>query len=151
MFTKAPYNLFRLLYGSSEQKNFDRVCSGVVSVLIYKRLELDLFEFLVKKEIEETVKPSLLFRANSLAMRTISCYAKLISEDYLKNLMAPFINDIIKSAKNYEIRLEKIKGESTKTLEKNQKNLKKVKNFFYSINFICLFLLTILFVFLFLF
>ena len=54
--------------------------------------------------IQFSEDPSLLFRGNSIATKSVDIYMKLIGSKYLKATLGMFIKDIYENASEFEVR-----------------------------------------------
>lgn len=56
-------------------------------------------EFIVRKEVSATSTVNILFRSNSIAMKLVSAYAKMIGTTYLQKVLSPLIKEVKKKKK----------------------------------------------------
>ena len=52
-------------------------------------------------QITET--PGVLFRSNSIAMKIVSTYARLVGQQFLETTLGPLVNDIIADSRSVEV------------------------------------------------
>ena len=64
---------------------------------------VELISSLATREIEDTPNPDVIFRANTLATKTLDYYMKLIGLPFLHKTLGPLIEEIYKEKKNCEV------------------------------------------------
>lgn len=87
--------LLTSLFDLIDPSDADRVGTSVVSIFSYLGREQDLFRHVIQQEVEATSSVSVLFRSNSMAIRLVSVYAKLLATPYLKSLLSPLIEETL--------------------------------------------------------
>ncbi|KAJ3045405.1 hypothetical protein HDV00_010275 [Rhizophlyctis rosea] len=84
----------------------------------------DFVTDLCVKEILDSKEPATLFRANSMATKTLDVYMKLIGMDYLREVLQSHIRDIMRWNKDCEIDPMKMEGETNqRVVEDHLQNL----------------------------
>ena len=126
--TLHPFQIIQILFHLCDPKQYDKLASSILSCSIYTGQEMTLLNYFVEKEIQETSQTAVLFRSNSVALRLISSYTKLISPHYLKGILEKLFLKVFEDAKKYEVIVEKLSD--PRKLEENRKNLFSISNLF---------------------
>lgn len=78
--------------------------------LFYARNQADhLIQTFVDEELSNTTSPEVLFRSNTVCTKLIDIYMKLTGSNYLKSVLSPVAEAILKEAESGEIQKEKLK------------------------------------------
>jgi hypothetical protein len=116
-------SLLSSLFDLLDPSDADRVGTSVVSIFSYLGKELELFEHVIHQEVEATSSVSVLFRSNSMAIRLVSLYAKLLGTPFLKELLAPLIEETLSGdPARFEVDPSRLNG-NVNQAKKNQKTL----------------------------
>ncbi len=119
-------SLLTSLFDLIDPSDADRVGTSVVSIFSYLGRELDLFQNVIHQEVEATMSVSVLFRSNSMAIRLVSMYAKLLATPFLKFLLSPLIEETLSGDPGrFEVDPARLTGvaNAVAVAKKNQKTL----------------------------
>lgn len=116
--------LLSLLFDCIDSSEADRVGTSVVSMFNFLRKEVELFQWVIRGEVEATSSMSVLFRSNSMAIRLVSLFAKLTASQYIKVLLLPLIQETLaQDCTKFEVDPARLDVAGAANLKKNQKNL----------------------------
>jgi len=107
----------------ADREDCEHLIQSIVRVFEEKNIALNLLSKLTQDEIE-TSSSDTLFRANSLATKTVELYMKFIGSSYLNSTLSPFIKKIYQSKKSYEVDPDRLEKGISK--EKSFRNLYKL-------------------------
>ena len=93
----------------------------IVHTLIHKKLDQACISAIIKREMEETSDPNVLFRGNSLGTKAVDFYMKINGLPFLKSTFADLIENVYKNKENCEI--DEGKLEKPEDAKKNAKKL----------------------------
>ncbi len=117
--------LLSSLFDCIDASDADRVGASVVSIFNFLRCEVELFEWVIRMEVESTASMSVLFRSNSMAIRLVSLFAKLTATSYLKWLLLPLIEETV-SGDCSRFEVDPARLGSAGNVKKNQKSLQEL-------------------------
>ncbi|KAJ3188570.1 Ras GTPase activating protein ira2 [Gaertneriomyces sp. JEL0708] len=105
----------------------DDVASVLVAVFESRGKVLELIERAVDREITRTDNAANLFRRNSMATRLLGVYASLKGSGYLRGVLGPVVEDIVRSpGVSFELDPVKLSNTPVTDYDTNLKNLKLV-------------------------
>jgi len=113
----------------SNTKELEQFLNNIVICFLEKGDEqslLSLMEDAVKEEVEQTLQPQVLFRANTSITKLTRCILNCCGQPFLKLLIGDFITAVLKNPINFEI--EFVSDDDK--LKKNIENLQKVTDEF---------------------
>lgn len=80
----------------------DKVALSLVTVLEGARAALPFIRAIVQLEVSSTASSSVLFRSNSMAIRVLSAYGRLVGDVYLRAVLGDLVRKVCADATSYE-------------------------------------------------
>jgi len=102
--------LFSALCDAADMAEADKMVPPLVRILNQYSLVHHASKFLIQKEVDLSTSTSVLFRSNSVAIKVISVYAKMIGSDFIVSVLGSLIKEACKISDltDYEVDPSKV-------------------------------------------
>jgi len=98
-----------------------KIANATVNVFEHYKKTLLLLKTVIHHEVDGTSREGVLFRSNSMAMKMVSIYARLVGHSYLQETLGPVIKDICNDKRSVEV--DPLKVKPNENLEENNTHL----------------------------
>lgn len=108
----------------------DELAVCLLTIFEQRGLTFELFDALIKLEVEETENESELLRRTSVATKMLSIYAKWKGSKYLKDTLQKVIERLMSTSEDLDLELDPARLSSAEEAQKNAKQLRIVAKVF---------------------
>jgi hypothetical protein len=84
---------------------FSQLCPALARIFEYHAQSENLIKHSIEKEVSLTVSSSVLFRSNSMAIKIVTGYAKLIGGKFLRDTLGTLLQEVNLLNESYEVGL----------------------------------------------
>lgn len=127
------YDLDALFALFDNVKNFEKddLCEAVIRIFQIKGEDqlVKLLRVSVEREVQSTIQPATLFRANSTASKLMRKYCARVARDYLDRSVGKLVRDIHNSPQHFEVDPSRCEARK-ENQQKNAQNVLEVLNKF---------------------
>lgn len=101
----------------------DEVLWPFIQLFLHHDKLLTFMDSIVKKEVQECLEESVLFRKNSIASKLFSRYTLSVGDSYLKEVVGPLVIYIAEYNHSFEVDPLKLAPENAEEIQANQEAL----------------------------
>jgi hypothetical protein len=99
---QEPPNLALELCALTPQALGDKMAAAVVTLLHRSKKVLPFIRAIVEQEVSTTTSSSVLFRSNSMAIRMLSAYGRIVGGPYLQQVLGDLVKQVCRDDVSYE-------------------------------------------------
>ncbi len=102
LLAEEPLHLALELCALTPQALGDKMAAAVVTLLHRGKKVLPFIRAIVEQEVSTTTSSSVLFRSNSMAIRVLSAYGRIVGGPYLQQVLGDLVKQVCRDDLSYE-------------------------------------------------
>ncbi len=102
LLAREPLDLALQLCALTPQALGDKMAAALVTLLHQGKMVLPFIRAIVQQEVSTTTSSSVLFRSNSMAIRVLSAYGRVVGGPYLEQVLGDLLKQVCQDDTSYE-------------------------------------------------